>query len=136
MDGVAGNDMVGQVEGLQQLLGGRDFVGFFVDINMRQYQRGVGRERAEHLLCLGVVEAVEAAFERLAVERDNAHARSSRRKLELASMFAKGPFNICRLKPLQNVADGGVRGRPFPADLEGLVDSTQTIDRTYRYGED
>ena len=114
--------MAGQVEVLQQLLGGRDFVGFFVDIDMRQHQRGVDRERAEHLLGLGVVEAVEAAFERLAVERDNAHATSLRRQVELAGVFAKGLFNIRRFKALQNVADGGVRRRPFPADLEGLVE--------------
>jgi hypothetical protein len=122
MDGIAGDDMIGQVEVRQQLLSSRDFVGFLVDINMRQHQRGVGCERAEHLLGLGVVEAVEAAFERLAVERDNAHTASLRRKVELAGMFAEGPFNIRRRKPLQNVADGGVRGRPFPTDPEGLVE--------------
>jgi hypothetical protein len=38
---------------------------------MRQHQRRVDCERAEHLFCLGVVEAIKTAFERLAVKRDN-----------------------------------------------------------------
>ena len=122
MDRIAGDDMVRQVEVLQQLLRGRDFVGFLVDVDVRQHQRRVDRERAEHLFCLGVVEAIEAAFERLAVKRDNAHATSPRRNVELGGVFAKSLFNIRRREPLQNVADGGMRGRPFPADLECLVE--------------
>jgi hypothetical protein len=34
--------------------------------------RGIDRECAEHLFGLGVVEIVAAAFQRLAVERDDA----------------------------------------------------------------
>jgi hypothetical protein len=37
-------------------------------------------------------------------------------------MFAKDPFDIRRRQPLQNIPDGGMRGRPFPTDLEGLVE--------------
>jgi hypothetical protein len=36
-------------------------------------------------------------------------------------MFAKGSFNIPRTQSLQNIPDGGMRGRPFPAYLESLV---------------
>ena len=122
MDCVAGDDTVRQVEVFQQLLCGWNFIGFFVDIDVSQYQCGVGRERAEHLLGLGVIEVVKATFERLAVERDNAHPANLRRQVERGCVFPKGLFNIRRLKPLQNVADGGVRGRPSPADLEGLVE--------------
>ena len=68
---VARDDMARHVEFFQQLLHGRDFVGFFIDFDMRQHQRRVDCERAEHLFCLGVVEAIKAAFERLAVKRDN-----------------------------------------------------------------
>jgi hypothetical protein len=114
--------MVGEVEVRQQFLGSGDFVGFFVDLDMRQHQRGIGGERAEHLLCLGVIEAVEAAFERLAVERDDARAMRVRRQIECGGVLAKGRFDIRRVEALQNIADGGMRGWPFPADFEGLVE--------------
>src|SRR5450756_2253257 len=59
MHRIARDDMARHVEFFQQFLHGRDFVGFFVDVDMRQYQRRVDGERAEHLFCLGVVEAIE-----------------------------------------------------------------------------
>jgi hypothetical protein len=39
MHRVARDDMASQVEFLQQLLHGGDFVGLFVDLDMRQHQR-------------------------------------------------------------------------------------------------
>ncbi len=121
MHRVAGDDMARHVEFLQQLLHGGDFVGLLVDLDMRQHQRRVDRERAEHLSCLDVVEAVETALERLAIKRHDARARTRGGKVQVGGMFAKYLFNIHRPQPLQNVPDGGMSGCPFPADLEGLV---------------
>jgi hypothetical protein len=59
MHRIARDDMARHVEFFQQFLHGRDFVRFFVDVNMRQHQCRVDGERAEHLFCLGVVEAVK-----------------------------------------------------------------------------
>jgi hypothetical protein len=78
MHRIARDDMARHVEFFQQFLHGRDFVGFFVDVDMRQHQRRVDGERAEHLFCLGVVEAIETAFERLAIKRDNSRAGTRR----------------------------------------------------------
>ena len=50
----------------------RYFIGFFVDLDMRQNQRRIDGEGAEQLSCLGVVEIIETALERLAIERDDA----------------------------------------------------------------
>ena len=113
--------MIRHVELFQQFLHGRDFVGLFVDVDMRQHQCRVDGERAEHLFCLGVVEAIKTAFERLAVKRDNSRAEPRRVNIQVGRMFAKSFFNVGRTQPLQNIPDGRMRGRPFPAYLEGLV---------------
>jgi len=41
--------------------------------------------------------------------------------VQVGRVFAKGYFNIRRRQPLQNIPDGRMRGRPFPAYLESLV---------------
>src|SRR5450759_2750362 len=88
---------------------------------MRQHQRCVDSECAEYLLCLGVVEAIKTAFEQLACKRDNSRTGDCRITVQVGRMFAKGLFNIRRRQPLQNIPDGRMSGRPYPADLEGLV---------------
>ena len=90
MHRIARDDMARHVEFFQQFLHGRDFVGFFVDVDMRQYQRRVDGERAEHLFCLGVVEAIETTFERLAIKRDNSRAGTRRVNVQVGRVFAKG----------------------------------------------
>ncbi len=121
MHRVARDDMVRYVEFFQQLLHGGDFVGFFVDLDMRQHQRRVDGERAEHLSCLDVIEAIETALERLAIERHDTRAETGPGPVQVGCMFAKDLFNIRRAQPLQNIPDRSVRGRPLPADLEGFV---------------
>jgi len=88
MHRVARDDMASQVEFLQQLLHGGDFVGLFVDLDMRQHQRRIDGERAEHLFCLDVVEVVETAPQRLAIERDDARAGIRRDKIQVGRMRA------------------------------------------------
>src|SRR5680860_539404 len=79
------------------------------------------RERAEHLFCLGVVEAIKTAFERLAIKRDNSRAGPRRVKVQVGRVFAKDFFNVRRRQPLQNIPDSRMCGRPFPAYLESFV---------------
>ena len=94
--------MASHVEFFQQLLHRRDFIRFVVDFDMRQHQRRVDSERAEYLFCLGVVEAIKTAFERLAVKRDNSRTGNCCIDVQVGCMFAKGLFNIRRRQPLQN----------------------------------
>ncbi len=115
--------MPGHVEFLQQLLHGGDLVGFFIDFDMSQNQRRIDRERAEHLPCLDVVEGVETGLERLAVERNDARLGACRGQVQVRGVLAKDLFDIRRAEPLQDIADGRVRRRPLPLDLEGFVRS-------------
>jgi len=119
--GVASDDAPGHVEFLQQLLHGRDFVGFLVDFDVSEHQRRIDGERAEHLFGLGVVEIVEAALQRLAVERDDAGLGPIGREIEVRAVFAKRPFDIGGVEPLQDIADGRMRRRPLPFDLERSI---------------
>ena len=92
--------MSGHVEFLQQLLHGRDFVGFLIDFDVSKHQRRIDRERAEHLFGLGVVEIVEAALQRLAVERDDAGLGPNGRAVEVGAVFAKRLLDIRGVEPL------------------------------------
>ena len=121
MHRVAGDDVTRQIEFLQKLLHGGDFVGFFIDLDVRQHQRGIDGERAEHLPGLDVVEIVETALQRLAVERDDANPGADRGEIQPGGMFAKRLFDIRRAEPLQDIADRRMRRRTFPFDLEGFV---------------
>jgi len=89
-----------QVEFLQQLLHGGDFVGLFVDLDMRQHQRRVDGERAEHLFCLDVVEVIETALERLAIERNDARVGARGGEISDWRRVRERPFNIRRAQPL------------------------------------
>ena len=61
--------MTGQAEFLQQLLHGRDFVGFFVDLDMRQHQERIDGKSAQYLLGFAVVEIVETSLQNFAIQR-------------------------------------------------------------------
>ena len=60
----------GKAEFGQQGLCCRDLVGPFGDVDVREHQRRVDRERAQHLGGCTVVELVETAAQRLAVKGD------------------------------------------------------------------
>jgi hypothetical protein len=57
-------------------------------------------ERAEHLLALDVVEAVETAPQRLAVERDDASVRDRGSAIQVGGVFAKDLFDLRRAEPV------------------------------------
>ena len=120
MHGVAGDNVAGHVEFFQQLLNGGYFVGFFVYLDMRQHQGGVGGEGTEHLSRLGVLEVVEAAPERLAVERDDPRASRRGDPVQAGGVVAKDPFDIVSLQSLEDIADRGVRGGLFQLILKAL----------------
>jgi hypothetical protein len=129
MHGVTGDDKAGHVEFFQQLLNGGDFIGFVVDLDMRQYQRCIDGERAEHLFGLGIFEVVKATSERLAIEGHDACVGTRHAKVQADRVLAKGLFDIRRSQPLQNITDGSMGGRSFPADFEGFIElSSMDLD--------
>ena len=88
---------------------------------MRQHQRRIGGKSAEYLSRLGIVEGVKTASERLAVKRQNTRAGGRFAAVQVCGVFAKDLLDIRWVKPLQNITDRRVRGRPLPTDLERLV---------------
>ena len=98
MHHVAGDDMARQVEFLHQLLRGGDLVRFS-SISMAENRRRIDRERAEQLPCLGVVEVVETALQRLAVERDDARLGARRSEIRIRGVVTEDLFDIGRAQP-------------------------------------
>ncbi len=90
---------------------------------MRQHQRRFDSESTEYLSCLGIVEGVEAALERLAVKRQNTRAGGRFAAVQVCCVLAKDLLDIRRIQPLQNITDRRVGGWPLPADLERFVQS-------------
>ena len=121
MHRVGGGDVTSQAQLRQQLLHREDFVGFFLDFDVREHQSGIDGECAEQLLGLGVGETVEAALQRLAVERDDARVRALGPAIEVGGVFAEDLFDLLGAESVQDIADGRMSGRPFPMDAESFV---------------
>ncbi len=113
--------MAGQAELGEQCLGGRDPVRFLGDVAVRQRPRGVGGEHAEQLRGGAVAELVEAAAQRLAVDRQAGPARLGRGRLQQAGMAAEGGLQRAAAEALQDVADRGVCRRASPVQPERPV---------------
>ncbi len=97
--------MARDIELFQQFLHRRYLIGLFVDLDMRQHQRRIGGKSAEYLSCLGIVEGVKTAPERLAVERQNTRASGRFAAVQVCCVFAKDLLDIRRFQPLQNKGD-------------------------------
>jgi hypothetical protein len=113
--------MAGQAELGEQRLSGRDLVRLLVDVAVRQHQRGVGGEDAEQLGGGAVAELVEAAAQRLAVDRQAGPARLGAGRLQQAGMAAEGGLQSVAVEALQDVADRGVRRCTPPGQAEDPV---------------
>ena len=74
---------------------------------------------------LDVVEIVEAALQRLAVEGDDTGVGPIGPQIQESGVLAKRFLDIRGVETLQNIADGGMRRRPLPPDLEGFVQRSQ-----------
>ena len=128
MQGVKGDDAVGDVEFAEQPLRGGDLVGLFLDIDVRQDQAGFGIECVQQLGRLAIAEIVEAAPQRLAVERDTASRRIGRLTRQTGGVAAENLLDSLRVEALEDVANGGMGGRAVPAQAEGEVQPA-AVDR-------
>ena len=102
----------------EQRLGCGDFIGFSGNADVGQNQGRVGGQSAQHLRSKAIVEIVEAAAKRLAVERNAAWPRLRARSLQPGRMLAERGFDIGRRKTLEDIANGGVGRRPAPCETE------------------
>jgi hypothetical protein len=123
MQRIEGDGAVRDLEFAEQLLRGGDLVGLLIDIDMRQHQAGFGVERVQQLGCFAVGEIVEASPEHLAIERDGALRSAGHTVQKAGGMAAEGLLDGLRIKPLKDVANGGMGRRAFPAQTEGRVQS-------------
>ena len=111
----------GKAEFGQQGLRCRDLIGSLGDVDGGEHQRGVCGERAQHLDGGAVVEFVETAAQRLAIQCNAALSGCGARRLQQGGMAAEGRFHPGRVEPLEDVADGSVRRRAAPVQAEGRV---------------
>lgn len=88
---------------------------------MRQYQRGIGRESTQHLGGGTVTKVVETATQGLAIQRDAALSGGCMRHLKQCGMATKTGLYRSRIEPLEDIADGRVRGRSTPTKTERFV---------------
>lgn len=137
MQSIECDDVMRQAQFGQKLLRRRHLMGFFTDLEMREQQIGPCIEGMQHLRCFAVVEVIEAAFEGLAVKRNDTLPGAAGGGLQAGSMLAEHLFNRGRIKALQNVANGGVGRRTFPVQAEGrvqagAVDTDESDDATER----
>src|SRR3954470_14246851 len=102
MQGIERDQAASEPELTEQRLSGRDLVGLFVDIAVRPHQRGVGGEDAEHLCGGAVAELVEAAAQRLAIERQAGRARRGAGRLQQAGMAAEDGLEGAAVEALQD----------------------------------
>ena len=118
---VESDDAVRDVEFAEQSLRGGNLVGFLLDIDVGQDQAAFGIECVQHLGRLAIAEIVEAAPQRLAVERDAASRRISRLARQSGGVQAENLLDGLRVEALEDVADGGMGGRALPVQPEGGV---------------
>jgi hypothetical protein len=113
--------MAGDAELSEQGLHGRDLVGFVGNVDMGKHKSGVGGECAEHLGGGAVIEVVEAAAQRLAIEGNAGLSGPCACGLQKGGMAAEDLLDRIRVEPLKNVADGSMSGRAAPAQSEERV---------------
>lgn len=92
--GVQGEQALGQAKGCDHLLGGRDFIAFLVGRQMAEDDLPVAGEGARQMRRLAVVERVEAAAQRFAIDghtNRSVHVCSHGRG-EFGGMLAEHPL--------------------------------------------
>ena len=119
MEGIERDDAaVGDAELGEQRPRRRDFVGFLVDIDMGQHDGRVGGERAQHLRGGTIVEVVEAATRRPAIQGDGAGAGGCACGLQQSGMATEHHLHIRRIEAPENVARSRVGGGAAPLQTE------------------
>src|SRR3954470_18051998 len=127
MQGIERDQAASEPELTEQRLSGRDLVGLFANVAVRQHQRGAGGEDAEHLCGGAVAELVEAAAQRLAIDRQAGRARLSTSHMQQAGMAAEDGLECAAVEALQDVADRGVRRCAPPRQAKGPVQTAAVL---------
>src|ERR1700687_4321501 len=96
---------------------------------MRQYQCRNGRESTQHLGGGTVTKVVETAAQGLAIQRNAGLLGGCARRLKQCGMATKTGLYRSWIEPLEDIADGCVRGRSTPCQTErGVQPATINVD--------
>ena len=109
-----------QAQLLDQRLGRRDLVALG-DLLMGQDERRLAGERAEHLGGGLIVQVVEAAPQRLAVQRDDPPPRCGADVTKMLGVAAEGGLDLGRVERVQEGAQRVDRWGAAEAGAEGHV---------------
>ena len=93
MHGIDSDHRPGQRKRAEQSLDRWDFIGFFVTVEMRQYQSRVGSEGAEYVRGAAVEKVVEASPQGLAIDRHMTLTFAVRRVVQHGGMAAECRFD-------------------------------------------
>jgi hypothetical protein len=120
VQGIGGEQDAAQAQPLDQRLRRRDLVAFG-DLLVGQDERRLAGERAEHLGGGPVVQVVEAAAQRLAVQRHDPPPRRGGGVIELLGVAAEGGLQLGRVERVQEGAQRVDRRGAAEAGAEGHV---------------
>jgi hypothetical protein len=118
MQRIGGEEHAGEAEFRDQLRHGGNLAGRRRDLLVRQDQRSVAGKRAQHVGGRLIVQVVEAAAQRLAIQRDSAPARRTDPLVQVTGVTAKGSFEIGRVEREEEIAQGVERRSALEADAE------------------
>jgi len=121
VQGVGGEQDAAQAQPPDQRLRRRDLVALG-DLLVGEDERRLAGERAEHLRRGPVVEVVEAAPQRLAVERDDPPPRRGGDVIEPLGVAAEGGLQLGRVERVQEGAQRVDGGGAAEAGAEGGVE--------------
>jgi len=102
MFGVEREQAALQPQRLDQFRRGRNFVALFRDYHMRKHDPVRMAQRRHHVRGLAVVEGVEAAAQRLAVDGDGGQPLHGRRRRHACGMASKRGLQRLCVDALQN----------------------------------
>ena len=104
MQRVGGEEHTSEAEFRDQPRHGGNLVRRRRDLLVRQDQRSVAGKRAQHVGGRLIVQVVEAAAQRLAIQRDGAPALRTGPLVQVTRVATKGSFEIGRVEREEKIA--------------------------------
>ena len=118
MQRIGGEEHAGEAEFRDQLRHGENLAGRRRDLLVRQDQRSVAGKRAQHVGGRLILQVVEAAAQRLAIQRDSAPALRANPLVQMTGVTTKGSFEIARIEREEEIAQGIERRSAPEADAK------------------
>ena len=139
MHGINGDHRAGQYKRAEQSLDGRDFIGFFVTVEMRQHQSRVGSKGAEYVRGAAVEKVVKASPQCLAIDRHMTLTFAVRRVVQHGGMAAERRFDRGWIKLTQDATNRRVSWGFSPLHAERIaqpseVNIDEAVDSPIRVG--